>query len=400
MKTLCTILLFITFQSQAFASEDLLDYFYVGNVYINKISTRQIKKIDPIHKYVVASAFNTDGDSKKSRVGVFLVSKKTGIEVLDMFPLEKENKLIPIILKFSPDELIVGIYNGFTEIKKIKYLVNIEAKSKLVSRKELKYEEMPSELNIKKAIALSKNKKYIDALRILAPCLNVKPADKNSKVEDCLYNGEEIADKSFRHHLLTHYKNNKPKLRQTYGNYRVWFATLGIKIDNVKYAGTIYTHNYLITLKKLFPDSKYQDVFDYKLLERGVNDIKAVQKWIDSLKAYRSKYPDGRYIFNATVDLAHAYDNLWELLTPDSEESEDSPYRYSQYYSYFSSGDISKDLKNAEIYRNKALQLYRRLKMHGVPKGIKDEHELQELIVRMQMLKNRKHSHTYYILND
>lgn len=392
MNTKWIFIIFLIANTHVFANEEMLDYFYVEGVNVNKIHSSQTKEINANYKYVVAYAVNTKTTWKDDTTGIFLVSKN-GAEIIDMFHSKSQIKLIPSIRKISLKELIVGIYGPNIKSKKIKYIINVNTERKLVSRIELKENEVPNALNISQASSLADNKKFEAALNILAPCLKITSTNDKNNLEDCLFYGEEIAEKALRS-LELDYKN-KAKLHQAYGTFENWLSTMGIKIDYEKYAGAVYQHNYIIKLIQLFPHSKYRDVYDYKTLERGTNDIKSVQKWIDSLLDYRSKYPTGRYIFNATVDLANAYDDLWEILTPDPEFD-----GYSPYYSYFSSGNKDKDKLNAEIYRNNALKLYKHLKMNGVPKGKREEYILQESIERIQTLKERIRSNSFYILND
>ena len=209
-------------------------------------------------------------------------------------------------------------------------------------------------INIQEITTLENSKKYDAALKILSPCLTAKPSII-SNLEKCLYYGEHISSQKL----------------------------------------TFHNHKYIKRLISLFPDSKYRDIYDYVIIERGYNSTELVMKWIDSLKTYRAKYPEGYHFFKATIDLANAYDDLWEILMPNPGFGGFLPSHHN-----FSSGDKEKDKKNAEINRNKALKLYTYLMKYGIPKTKYEKHLLQESMERIKTLTNRKLSNSFYILND
>lgn len=248
-------------------------------------------------------------------------------------------------------------------------------------------------IDVTKAIALAENKKYEKSLKILAPCLKLKPEEINN-LEACLYHGEEITVKGIRPLILQYQKQNN--IQPTGLKFDNWLHKMGIKVNyNNRDGWPEYNHNYINYLIKLFPNSKHHDVYDYVIIERGYNSMKPVQEWINLLSSYREKYPNGYYIFNATTDLANAYDDLWELLTPNPEFG-----GYYPYYSDFSSGNKGTDKKNADIFRNKALELYTYLMKYGIPKTEYEKYLLQESMERIKTLTNRKHSSGFYIIDD
>ena len=252
-------------------------------------------------------------------------------------------------------------------------------------------------IDIPKALSLSSSNKYEESLVILAPCSKATSPTEYINLEDCLYHGEKIATKSMRR-LLTHYRNDK-HLKTTYGGLHNWLDTMGIKAEMPPNAfgdaDYEYKNTYIRTLINLFPHPKHKDIYDYVVIERGENSMPPVQKWINSLLAYRKNHPSGYYIFNATNDLANIYDNLWDILTPTKE--------FSGYYFHnyaFTSGNKDVDIKNAKKYRNDALKLYKYLVEHGVPKDKHEEYHLKEAKKRYTDLTNKKRSNAFYIIND
>ena len=146
MKTKWILIVFLIFGTQAYADEEMVDYFYVQGVNVNKIYSSQTKEINAEFKYVVAYAVNTKTTWKDDTVGVFLVSKKNGAEILDIFPSERHKDFLPSIREFSEKDLLVSVYSDYGELKKIKYIINLKAETKLVSRIELEPEGIPDDL--------------------------------------------------------------------------------------------------------------------------------------------------------------------------------------------------------------------------------------------------------------
>ncbi|MDR9437695.1 MAG: hypothetical protein RI563_12505 [Thiohalophilus sp.] len=46
----------------------------------------------------------------------------------------------------TPEELVVGVYSDYGELKRIKYVIDIDTEVKLVSRTELEPEGIPADL--------------------------------------------------------------------------------------------------------------------------------------------------------------------------------------------------------------------------------------------------------------
>ena len=145
MKTKWILIVFLIFGSHSYANEEMVDYFYVEGVNVNKIYTSETKEINADFKFVVAYAVNTKTTWKDDTVGIFLVSKN-GAEILDIFPSERQKDFLPKIREFSSKELLVSVYSDYGELKKIKYIIDLNAEKKLVSRIELKPEGIPDDL--------------------------------------------------------------------------------------------------------------------------------------------------------------------------------------------------------------------------------------------------------------
>ena len=145
MKTKWILIVFLIIGTQAYANEEMVDYFYVEGVNINKIYYSQTKEINSEFKFVVAYAVNTKTTWKDDTVGVFLVNKN-GAEILDIFPSERHKDFQPYIREFSEKELLVSVYSDYGELKKVKYIINLKAEKKLITRIELEPEGIPDDL--------------------------------------------------------------------------------------------------------------------------------------------------------------------------------------------------------------------------------------------------------------
>lgn len=249
-------------------------------------------------------------------------------------------------------------------------------------------------IDIETALALANKEEYVAALGMLAPCLKTTSPLKYSNLEDCLFHGDEITEEAvpplaYRYEKETDYGRTGVRFQDWAGV--VPYLQMGLDLRIGHYGGTIYQQEFLRHLKDLFPRSKYRDVYEYKLLKRGENDMAPVQTWIDALKSYRLEYPNGRYFISATSDLANAYDDLWEILRPNSQ---------GEYYEYFSVGDRETDTQRSERYRALALELYEELIGHDQAPDPHQRSLLQEARQRYKTLNDREPSHSFYILND
>jgi len=237
-------------------------------------------------------------------------------------------------------------------------------------------------------------KKYRGALEIVAPCLKAKTPNVYSNLEDCLFLGEEITEAAVRpiaeqYEKETNFGRSGVQFTDWQG--AVPYIRKGLNIRLGHYGGVIYAHEFLKHLRALFPASKYRHEYSYRLISRGENNIESVNQWIKELDEYCREFPTGRYFIHATVDLAHAYDNLWDILKPESKVG---------YYEAFSSGDRAHDSEQSEAYRKKALVLYETILKRGITKDPEMQRIVDGVKERYPNLVERKGWNAFYILND
>lgn len=237
---------------------------------------------------------------------------------------------------------------------------------------------------------LFRGKEYLSALRILAPCLKAELPNRYSNLEDCLFLGEEVMEGATRG-MGMEYEQQPPSVQFENWSGAVPYRELGLDIHFGHYGGVIYNHEFFRKLKQLFPKSKYREIYEYSLIQRGENEIADVNRWLKELETYRRNFPSGRYYLQATAEMAHGYDNLWDILRPESQ---------TDYYEWFSSGNRKQDAEQAEAYREKALALYKEI----IQKGDGGDSRLSEIVGRVKErypgLVARKEWSTFYILND
>jgi len=231
-------------------------------------------------------------------------------------------------------------------------------------------------------------------VEIVAPCLNAQRPDDFSNLEECLFAGDEITETAVR--PLADQYERETDFGRSGVKFSDWpkatpYRKLGLNIRLGYYGGTEYDHEFLRKLRELFPESKYRDVFAYRLLPRGYTGIVEVTPWIEGLEAYRQEFPNGRYFIHATNDLAHAYDNLWDILKPGSDVG---------YYEEFSSGNRARDTELAEEYRQKALTLYEAILTRETDSDPQTQRILQSVRKRYPELVARRRGNEFYILND
>lgn len=233
-----------------------------------------------------------------------------------------------------------------------------------------------SEIDINKAKELLNKAQYKEALTILSPCLNENLNIPNQILEECLYLGEnasaEMEDAMWRDGVGD---SERDKI----------FKSYGIKPEYDHHNGPIYNHAFFNRLKVTFPTSKYKDEYTYILIKNENWKI-----WEKQLISYLKEFPEGNYAIKAKLDLAHLYDNLWDVL------SEDNLYR-----EYFSSGNLEEDLKRAEDYRSKAINLYEAVLKDATAStpGI-SEYELNETKTRVRNLRAGMHWNRTWIIDD
>ncbi len=138
------LVIFIAFTMEVSASEEIVNYFNVESN-VDEIYTSQSENINDEYTIVVAYAVNTELSWLHHKVGVFIVNDN-GVETLDLFPSERGYDFLPTIEELSTTELIVGVISGYGELKKIKYIINLQSEKKLVERIELEPSGIPEDL--------------------------------------------------------------------------------------------------------------------------------------------------------------------------------------------------------------------------------------------------------------
>lgn len=236
---------------------------------------------------------------------------------------------------------------------------------------------LADEIDINRAKVLLSKAQYKEALTILSPCLSENLNIPNQILEDCLYLGENAATKmeeAMWHKGIGDGERDKI------------FKSFGIKPEYNHHNGPIYNHDFFHSLNATFPASKYKDEVTYILIQNNF-----WQAWENQLIGYLKEFPKGHYAIKAKLDLAHLYDNLWDVLSV-----EESFYRED-----FSTGNFEEDLKLAEDYRARAINLYETIlkDVTASSPGI-SEYELKETQKRVGNLRKGKHWNRTWIIND
>ncbi len=130
------LVFFIAYTMEVSACEEIVNYFNAESN-VDEIYTSQSENINDEYTIVVAYAVNTELSELHHKVGVFIVNEN-GVETLDLFPSERSYDFLPTIEELSTTELIVSVISDYGELKKIKYIINLQSEKKLVERIELK----------------------------------------------------------------------------------------------------------------------------------------------------------------------------------------------------------------------------------------------------------------------
>lgn len=129
------LVIFIALIMDISASEEIINYFNAESN-VDEIYASRSENINNEYKIVVAYAFNTKLSWLHHKVGIFIVNEN-GVEILDLFPSERGYDFIPAIEELSATELIVSVISDYGELKKVKYIINLQSEKKLVERIEL-----------------------------------------------------------------------------------------------------------------------------------------------------------------------------------------------------------------------------------------------------------------------
>ncbi len=249
-------------------------------------------------------------------------------------------------------------------------------------------------VDIGKAKELAGNRKHLEAIKVLAPCLKQPVRVRSKELEECLFQGGSILKDAFS-------SKNIDLNINLLGEYQKLNLHVTIYLNS-----PIIMHNKFFSfLAWLFPKSKYMDIAEYDVIGWAYDDLDRILQVASSIEKYMLKYPEGRRIDEASLSLARIYDNLWEdlrapLYNPnafkwikvDGGDVLEIPEGFRE--SYFYSDNLKQDMKNAEVYREKALDLYKKL-FSSQNIGFKSA-----ALERYKELQHREPSHTFYIIND
>lgn len=219
-----------------------------------------------------------------------------------------------------------------------------------------------AQVDLEEANKFLEHGKYLDALKIVAPCLDPKLNDKRLNLEYCLYIGENIAEKAISELTLKRNKVLDAFDNTRYPNYREGVSARREMINELEaqylelgiapfYNGSMDTYFYRNEFFKLhnelFPNSDNRAEVKYKLIDKSAN-VNIWKEWNRSLESFVREFPNSKYTINAKLDLAHNYDDLWNLTHPDHDWS-------------FLVIDFPKDKNMADEYKQKALNLYKEI---------------------------------------
>lgn len=247
-------------------------------------------------------------------------------------------------------------------------------------------------IDISKTKTLASKQEYAQSLQILSPCLSATLATAFSNLEECLYEGEHIVNLLIPHlqkEILAYYAQHQGKVF----DFSTWpqvvaYKKLGLHFKFGHYGSVLYAHEFFQKLKLLFPTSKYRAEYEYRLIVPNIQGVIGWQEWEALLQQYLKSFPKGKYATLSRLDLAHIYDNLWDLIRSDNRVG---------YHQYFTTGDVGKDKTISEQYRIKSIKLYQT--------ALKRSSHLEKSVLkkskaRLAALQERKPGYEFYILND
>ena len=202
------------------------------------------------------------------------------------------------------------------------------------------------------------------------------------ELESCLYFGEILSEKFEKLMWQFPFKDSERD--------RIWKG-LNIIPEWNHYNGPMYAHFFMKRIRLLFPRSNFQSEVDYLLIPSVNGSDRDEFRWKDELSRYISNHPNGVYLLKAKLDLAHFHDNYWDVLSNNKGE----------YYSFFSCGDVKKDIEMAEKHRSIAIGLYKEIisKATIFSAGFSPE-EIEETKLRLKDLRRRIHWYKTWIIND
>ena len=225
-----------------------------------------------------------------------------------------------------------------------------------------------SEIHLKGAKTNYLRGDLLETIQATSQCLNALPNNQNRNLEECLFIGHLAADKLFPILADKYYSECFGVLTPcTPENWEAWMKLeqAGLSFEPDHWGHVEHKLEYLKKLATLFPNSKYGEHFEYRLIKPRRDSLSGPLHWIEELRAYMLKYPEGKHYYQAASDIGHIYHNLWEYSHPDYNTSE--PHRQLS-HGLSRESDRSKLLEISEGYRVKAIKYYEEV-LNNAPKS-------------------------------
>jgi len=295
------------------------------------------------------------------------------------------------VFKFLiPINMYYYLSNKGLSVKKFTALtISVMLFSPIISLAEIKLDEAKKLVN---------QKKYFDALKLVSPCLKAVSTKNIPNLEDCLYEGEKIAElavEELSQQLFKLLKNLKMENYPDYLSYYAAYDAIRKKLEgpyvnmgiHLFYCGSgaeyWYKSEFFKRLKEIFPKSKYRAEYEYVLIDKSAH-VNNWEDWISELENYIKNFPTGKYSLRAKLDLAYNYDDLWNIIHPNHDWS-------------FLGVTFPKDSKLADEYKHKALKLYQEILKTRDKSGM-EEYEINEVKKRISDLPKNKKKEGIHIL--
>jgi hypothetical protein len=143
-----------------------------------------------------------------------------------------------------------------------------------------------AEINLEEAKELVNQKKYFDALKLVSPCLVAESTKDIPNLEDCLYEGEKIAEEAVKELKIKRSEALKSLKMENFPNYLDFYneqeaivkkliapyEKLGIHpIYFEPGAEYLYKDEFFERLKRMFPNSKHRPEYEYVLIDKSAS---------------------------------------------------------------------------------------------------------------------------------
>jgi hypothetical protein len=255
--------------------------------------------------------------------------------------------------------------------------------------------ELPETIDLERALALSDQRDYLAALRIVRPCVREEAIPLYPNLEDCLYEGGRILEKAAG---SIPDQDIDPSATDEFR--RLAALLPEINLEGYKYF-LDYENIFHQALAARFPGSPRMAEVRYGLINADIAGDQGWQTWEQDLLDYLRDFPATPQAIRARLMLARIYDNIWQIML---ENLESEPGEQEGYLAYMMSGDYERDSSVAESYRQHALSRYDEVLRDPAagkdPAGDVEATDLQHVRQRRDDLDRRIKGHTFYILND